>query len=128
MIIIRVFGWVLLFTGTVLLAHDVFHGMTASTGFEPIKLADMWDGVSSGASDNLLGLLKMDYGDTAVAIVAFFLNGWAFVETLAPGIIIEAICRPKPDPSYRRAAKLTKDAAFDARRAESRFRKQSEPR
>jgi hypothetical protein len=128
MIVIRIFGWVLLFTGIVLLAHDAFHGMTATTGFEPVKVSDMWDAFAPGASDDLLGLIKMDYGDGVMKFVAFFLNGWGFAETLLPGLILEAICRPKGDTSHRRARKMTKEAAFEARRADSRFRRRSEQR
>ncbi len=76
MVIFRMFGWALLFMGIILVCHDLLRGMASATGFTPITIADAWNSVSYNAADNLLGSLKVNYGEVVAGIVGFFLKGW----------------------------------------------------
>jgi hypothetical protein len=125
MIIFRILGWILLFFGIVLFTADVFHGITATTGFEPVTIAKIWDFLSSTSSADFLGYIKVNFGDRIWAFLQFIFNSWAFLFLLFPGGVLEATLSAKGDASHRRARKATRENAIEAKKATERLKRQA---
>jgi hypothetical protein len=91
----RMIGWFFLTCGFLFLVRDLFGSVSTDHGFHPKTLAQIWDILSPGASDDFEGSLRVRFSAWVWWPLTAVLNTWAFAVMFLLGFALETAMRER---------------------------------